>query len=73
MAAGTAGQNQAAAQNRGAVEEFRQLAMQIQQLAQKYPEIVDDAAQMLPLIQRAMSKVAGNPQRSPEKQAPPMG
>ena len=55
------------------VEEFRQLAMQLQMLAQKYPEATDTIAQMLPMLQKAMVSVIGNPARTPDQQAPPVG
>ncbi len=57
---------------RQAIEEFRTLAQQIQQLAQKYPEFVESATQILPLIQKGMVKIAGNQERTPEPKAPPV-
>ena len=55
------------------IEEFRQVAMQIQMLAQKYPEASDICQQILPMLQKAMTQVAGNPARTPDTQAPPVG
>lgn len=52
--------------------EFVSLAQQVQQLAQRYPEFTEVATQILPLIQKGMSRVAGNAQRQPERQAPPI-
>lgn len=70
-----AGAGAAAAGNasKAIVEEFRQLAMQLQMLAQKYPEATDTIAQMLPMLQKAMVQVIGNPARTPDQQAPPVG
>ena len=51
--------------------EFVQAAQMIQSLAQKYPEFTESAAQILPLIQKGMASVAGNPSRTPDRQAPP--
>lgn len=56
-----------------AVQQFTELAKQVQQLAQQYPEFVESAAQILPLIQKGMVRIAGNAQRTPERQAPPVG
>jgi hypothetical protein len=47
--------------------------MQLQMLAQKYPEATDTIAQMLPMLQKAMVAVIGNPARTPDQQAPPVG
>ena len=55
-----------------AIQEFIQIAQAIQALAKKYPEFTEDAAAILPMIEKGMAKVSGNPQRTPEKQAPPM-
>jgi hypothetical protein len=52
--------------------EFVKVAQAVQQLAQKYPEFTENAAEILPLLEKGMAKVAGNPQRTPERQAPPM-
>lgn len=55
------------------LEEWRSLAQQVQQMIQKYPEAGQVAAPMLQAIKQAMTLVASNPQRSPERQAPPVG
>jgi hypothetical protein len=60
-------------QTKAVLDEFRGLAETIQGLAKKYPEFVDAATQILPLIQKGMVRVAGNPERTPERQAPPVG
>lgn len=52
--------------------DFVKVAQAIQQLGQQYPEAAEDLSQVLPLLQRAMAKVAGNPQRTAETQAPPL-
>lgn len=59
--------------SRQVMEEFRQVAMQIQMLAQKYPEFSDTAAQILPMLVKGMTQVAGNPARTPATTAPPVG
>ncbi len=53
------------------LQDFRKLAQDVQGLGTKYPEAAEGAAQMLKLIQGMMTRVAGNPQRTQEKQAPP--
>lgn len=58
---------------RQVMEEFKQVAMQIQMLAQKYPEFSDIASQILPMLVKGMSLVAGNPARSTPAAAPPIG
>jgi len=60
-------------QARQVLDEFRSLAETVQGLAKKYPEFVEAATQILPLISKGMSLAAGNPERVPEKQAPPVG
>lgn len=54
------------------LEKFRQLAQQVQQLAQDYPEFTESGATILREIQKGMVKVAGSPQRQQEPKAPPM-
>ena len=49
------------------------MAMQIQMLAQKYPEFSDIAAQILPMLVKGMTAVSGNPARTPATTAPPVG
>lgn len=58
---------------RQTIEEFRQVAMQVQMLSTKYPESSDIMQQILPLLQKAMTTVAGNPARQQDPQAPPVG
>ena len=75
MAPGGSGQSQQGQQGQGlqqAVQEFTQVAQQIQQLAKKYPEFVESAAQILPMIEKGLTKIAANGERTPEKQAPPV-
>ena len=55
-----------------AVQEFTQVAQQIQQLAKKYPEFVESAAQILPMIEKGLTKIAANQERTPDRQAPPV-
>ena len=58
-------------QGRERTMKFVQLAQAVQQLAQEVPEGTEEASAILPLIQKWMTKAAGNPQRTPEQQAPP--
>jgi hypothetical protein len=51
--------------------EFRSAAQILMALGKKYPEAAPDMAQALKAIQGAMTKVAGNPQRTQEAQVPP--
>lgn len=53
--------------------EFRSVAQIIMALGQKYPESAKNMADALRAIQGAMTQVAGNPQRTPQRQAPPQG
>lgn len=64
-----AGGNQA----RMVVEEFKGVAQQVQMLAQKYPEASDVLQQILPLLLKGMTQVAGDPNRTPPTAAPPVG
>lgn len=59
--------------NKAAIEQFRQLAAMVQQLASKFPEFTPSASQIIPLIQKGMVAVAGNAQRTPDRQSPPVG
>ncbi len=71
----SAGQSQPGQAGQGpqqAVQEFTQLAQQIQALAKKYPEFVEGAAQILPMIEKSLTRIAGNPERTPDRQAPPV-
>lgn len=53
------------------MQEFRPLAETIRQLGTKYPEGQEEAVQIMKALQGWMAKVAGNPQRTQEAQAPP--
>lgn len=53
------------------LNEFRPLADTIQQLGKKYPEGQEQATQMLKALEGWMTRVAGNPQRTQQAQAPP--
>ena len=53
------------------LNEFRPLADTIQQLGKKYPEGQEQPTQMLKALEGWMTRVAGNPQRTPQAQAPP--
>jgi len=64
-------QGQAGQQSSDLLSEFRSAAQILMALGQKYPEAAADMAQALKAIQGAMTKVSGNPQRVPERQAPP--
>jgi hypothetical protein len=55
------------------MEKFRPLADTVKQLGQQYPEGQEEAVQIMKALQQWMAKVAGNPQRTPEAQAPPNG
>ncbi len=55
------------------LSDFRELAQKVQQLQAKYPEFTEGSLAILKEIKKAMSQVSGNPQRTPEKQAPPLG
>jgi len=69
---GSPGQGQPpSGQQQDPLQDFRQLAQQVQQLAQKYPEAAEGSATILKTIKDMMTRVAGNPQRTQEKQAPP--
>lgn len=64
---------QGAGDVKAAIEAFRQVAMQVQMLSTKFPESSDIMQQILPLLQKAMVQVAGNPARQQDPQAPPVG
>jgi hypothetical protein len=53
------------------MEKFRPLADTVRQLGQQYPEGQEEAVQIMKALQQWMAKVAGNPQRTQEAQAPP--
>ena len=66
------GQNETPGMGSDTIEPFRQLAMQVQSLAGKFPEFTESAAMILREIQKGMTRVAGNSQRVPEQKAPPV-
>ncbi len=66
------GQEQQQPQGGDPLQEFRELGQRIMELGKKYPETAQEAAGLLRGIQQMMTKVSGNPQRTQEKQAPPM-
>ncbi len=53
------------------VQDFKPLAESLKALGEKYPEGQEMAAEMLKSLQRWMAQASGNPQRVPEKKAPP--
>jgi transcription initiation factor TFIID subunit TAF12 len=53
------------------MEQFRPLADTVKQLGSQYPEGQEEAVQIMKALQSWMAKVAGNPQRVPDAQAPP--
>jgi len=66
-----ADQQQAGGGQSDSLGEFRSAAQILMALGQKYPESAGEMAAALKAIQGAMVKVAGNPQRTQERQAPP--
>jgi hypothetical protein len=54
------------------LQEFRSLAEQVMALGKKYPEAAQGSAQILKIVQQMMTSVAGNAQRTPQREAPPM-
>lgn len=60
-------------QNQGqdAMNDFRTFAQAGTELAKKYPEATEGMTTILREIQKMMVRVAGNPQRTPQQQAPP--
>lgn len=66
-------QQDPAAQGGDKLGEFRSVANLLMALGKKYPEAAGAMAEALQAIQKAMVAVAGNPQRTPEAQAPPQG
>lgn len=59
-------------QQQDPLADFRALGEQIMAIGKKFPETSKVAAQMLKMVQEMQTSVAGNPQRTPDKQAPPM-
>jgi hypothetical protein len=53
------------------MDKFRPLAESIRQLGTQFPEGQEEAVAIMKALQSWMAKVAGNPQRTPEAQAPP--
>lgn len=71
-ASGAAPGSQPSGQQVGQVmEKFRPLADTVRQLGQQFPEGQEEAVQIMKALQGWMAKVAGNPQRVQEAQAPP--
>ena len=68
------GQDQSQNQGQGgdSLQEWRQWAESGMRLARKYPEATEGMATIMREIQNIMTRVAGNPQRTPAAQAPPM-
>jgi hypothetical protein len=54
------------------LQEFRSLAEQVMALGKKYPEAAQGSAQIMKIVQQMMTSVAGNAQRTPQREAPPM-
>jgi len=68
------GQAQGQDQGQGdSMAPLRQLAEQTMALAKQIPEGTESAALILKEIQKWMARAAGNPTRTPDKQAPPVG
>lgn len=72
MAAQPIPQGQDQGQGGDPLQEFRSLAEQVMALGKKYPEAAQGSAQIMKIIQQMMTSVAGNAQRTPPKEAPPM-
>jgi hypothetical protein len=56
-----------------AIEPIRSIAQALAAYAQQHQEATEEITQIFPLLQRVMARVAGNGQRTPDKQAPPQG
>ena len=56
-----------------AIEPIRSIAQALAAYAQQHQEATEEITQIFPLLQKVMARVAGNPQRTPEKPAPPQG
>jgi len=54
------------------LQEFRSLAEAVMAIGKKYPEAAQGAAAIMKEIQKMQVQVAGNAQRTPQKEAPPM-
>ncbi len=67
------GNAQAGQANRDAMMAFVDVAQRAKALAKLFPEFAEGAAQILQLLQQGMAQVAGNPERVPERKAPPVG
>lgn len=65
-------QNQQAAQaNRDAMTAFVDVAQRTKALAKLFPEFAESAAMILQELQKGMAAVSSNPERVPERKAPP--
>lgn len=71
MAAAGAQQESQNQQQGDPLEPFRNFAKLGMALGQQFPEAAQYMAEILRTIQKAMTAVAGNPQRTQEKQPPP--
>ena len=77
--AGSAPQGQLAAQNAQAAQmkmaaardAVTQTAKQLQIIGQQFPEMAASVATALKALKDGLTMVAGNPERTPERQAPP--
>ena len=66
-------QDQGAAQaNRDAMMAFTDVAQRTKALAKLFPEFAESAALILQELQKGMATVSGNPERVPERKAPPV-
>lgn len=69
---GQAQNAEAAQQKMAAVRDaVTQIAQQIKTVGERVPEFAPAAAQAIKALQQGMTLVAGNPERTPERQAPP--
>ena len=62
---------QAAQANRDAMMAFTDVAQRVKALAKLFPEFAESAALILQELQKGMATVSGNPERVPERKAPP--
>lgn len=72
--ASNTGQDQGQAQGQqDPLQPLRQLAEQVLALSKQIPEGTESAAEILKSIQKWMARAAGNPNRTPDRQAAPVG
>lgn len=57
----------------GILNQWRDLAQQVQKMVQQFPESSPAGVEILRGIQKAMTLISSNPSRVQEKQAPPNG